>query len=103
MTRSEYTVSAWEGSQRSLFSRSAIKPEIRLLWRLAEAVPEPPEVPSWTGVCSLVQMEQDLRSCESLGRFSSQEAADEAPGFGGNVLRNAELSTADFGEKGTRV
>lgn len=48
-------------------------------------------------------MEQDLGGGESLGGLPSQEAADEAPGLGGNVLGNAELSTADFGEKSTGV
>lgn len=48
-------------------------------------------------------MEQDLGSRESLGGLPSQEAANEAPGFGGNVLWNAELSTSDFGEEGAGV
>jgi hypothetical protein len=48
-------------------------------------------------------MEEDFGSSKSLGRLSSQETANEAPGFGGNVVRNAELSTSDFGEKGTGI
>lgn len=49
------------------------------------------------------RMKQDLRSCESFGGLPPQEAADEASGFGGDVVRNTELSTADFGKQSTRV
>lgn len=48
-------------------------------------------------------VQQDLGGSESLGGLPSQEAANEAPGFGGNVFRNAELSTPNFGKKGTGV
>lgn len=48
-------------------------------------------------------MEQDLRGCESFRGLPSQEAADEASGFGGDVVGNTELSAADFGKQSARV
>lgn len=49
------------------------------------------------------RVKQDLRSSESFGGLPPQEAADEASGFGGDVLRDTELSTSDFGKQGARV
>lgn len=48
-------------------------------------------------------MEQDLWGRESFRGLPPQEAADEASGFGGDVVRNTELSAADFGKQSARV
>lgn len=49
------------------------------------------------------RVKQDLRSSESFRGLPPQEAADEASGFGGDVVRNTELSTPDFGKQSARV
>lgn len=53
--------------------------------------------------CLKPRVKQDLRSSESFRRLPPQEAADEAAGFGGDVVRNTELSTPDFGKQSARV